>query len=171
MLILFTMIAGYFSIVEERAVNQVFKTLSRVGMAGAILQVKLSMKKSGMVSGTTAQHILAPAFYGLYLLLGFASFMWSSNYQYSMLQWFMTFESFVFVIIFMQVIAIYNYHFPEKEINMIRLFAWAIFPIMLTFVIGSWVEPDTFYRGMRGGEEMRLGGWIMNPNELGMLSV
>ena len=23
---------------------------------------------------------------------------------------------------------------------------------------------------MRGGEEKRLGGWIMNPNELGMLS-
>jgi O-antigen ligase len=82
----------------------------------------------------------------------------------------MTFESFVFVLLFMWNVAVYNRYFPQKRINFIKMMAWAVFPIMLTFVIGSFVEPDTFYRGMRGGEEQRLGGWIMNPNELGMLS-
>ncbi|MFK7757416.1 MAG: O-antigen ligase family protein, partial [Flavobacteriales bacterium] len=168
--ILFVMVAGYFSIVEERGVNQVFKTISRVGMAGAVLYILSILKRLGHVGALQFKHVLAPAFYVLYLILGFASFMWSSKWQYSALQWFMTAESFVFVLLFMKVVVIYNTHYPEKTINFIRVFAWAIFPIMLTFVIGSFAAEDTFYRGMRGGEEQRLGGWIMNPNELGMLA-
>lgn len=169
-IILFVMVAGYFSIVEERAVNQVFKTISRVGVAGMLILILNALKGHGLVRAFRYQNILAPAFYLLYLLLGFASFMWSTNYQYSALQWFMTAESFVFVLLFMRVVVVYNTHFPERSIDLIRVFAWALFPILLTFVIGSWIEPDTFYRGMRGGEEQRLGGWIMNPNELGMLA-
>jgi len=82
----------------------------------------------------------------------------------------MTFESFVFTYFFFRVVFIVNAHFKNKELNIIILFSWAIFPIMITFIIGSFSLPDVFYRGMRGGEELRLGGWIMNPNELGMLS-
>lgn len=169
-IILFIMIAGYFSIVEERSVNQVFKTISRVGMAGVVLLLLSTLKKQGHVLAISLENVLAPFFYLLYLFLGFASFLWSSNWQYSALQWFMTFESFVFVFLFMKVVMVYNIHYPDKEIGMVRMFAWAIFPIMLTFVIGAFADEDTFYRGMRGGEEKRLGGWIMNPNELGMLS-
>jgi O-antigen ligase len=33
-----------------------------------------------------------------------------------------------------------------------------------------WVSPDVFYRLTHGGEEARLGGYLMNPNELGMLA-
>jgi hypothetical protein len=33
-----------------------------------------------------------------------------------------------------------------------------------------WVDPDTFFRLTNGGEEARLGGVMMNPNELGMLA-
>ncbi len=169
-LILFVMIAGYFSIVEERAVNQVFKTFSRVGMVGALLYVTHKLKQYGLAFSMRVSHVAALAFYLMYLLLGFASFMWSSDWRYSALQWFMTTESLVFVWMFMRVVITYNNHFEDRNINFIKLFTWAIFPILLTFIIGSWVEPDTFYRGMRGGEEKRLGGWIMNPNELGMLA-
>lgn len=168
--ILFIMIAGYFSIVEERIVNQVFKTISRLGMAVMVIYLLNRLKHFGHVTNLRYDHILAPGFYVLYLLLGFASFMWSSDFKYSALQWFMTAESFVFVFVFLRVVMVYNLHYPHQHINMIRVFARAIFPIMLIFVIGSWVDEDTFYRGMRGGEEKRLGGWIMNPNELGMLA-
>lgn len=164
------MISGYFSIVEERGVNQVFKTISRNGMAIAMVYILSVLSKLGHVNALKFEHLLAPAFYVMYLLLGFVSFMWSSKWQYSALQWFMTAESFVFVFLFMKAVIIYNTHYPDKTINLIRVFAWANFPIMLTFVIGSLIDPDTFYRGMRGGEEQRLGGYIMNPNELGMLS-
>jgi exopolysaccharide production protein ExoQ len=169
-IILFVMIAGYFSVVEERSVNQFFKVTSRLGMAVAMLYVLYVLRKLGHVGALQFNHVLAPAFYVLYLILGFASLMWSSKWDYSALQWFMTAESFVFVLLFLKVVVIYNTHYPEKTINMIRVFAWAIFPIMLIFVIGSLTDEDTFYRGMRGGEEQRLGGYIMNPNELGMLA-
>jgi O-antigen ligase len=33
-----------------------------------------------------------------------------------------------------------------------------------------YINPDTFFRLTHGGEEARLGGYIMNPNELGMLA-
>ena len=168
--ILFVMIAGYFSIVEEQSVNKVFKTVSRVGMALTILYVLSVLKNLGHVSALQFKHALAPAFYVMYLVLGFASFMWSSKWQHSALQWFMTAESFIFAFLFMKTVIIYNIHYPERSINMIRVFSWAIFPIIATFVIGSLIDEETFYRGMRGGKEQRLGGYIMNPNELGMLS-
>lgn len=169
-LILLTMIAGYFSIAEEKIVNQVFKTISRVGMAGVIALIFMRLGNLGCNTTFSYRHLVAPLLYVLYLALGFASLLWSSDWTYSALQWFMNTESFVFVVLFMHVVAVYNRHFPDRTINLVKVFAWAIFPIMVTFVIGSFVEPDTFYRGMRGGEEQRLGGWIMNPNELGMLS-
>jgi len=169
-LILLVKIAGYFSIVEERSVNQVFKTISRIGMTMTISFVHFRLMRLGCIKNYVYDNLLAPVLYTGYLALGLASFAWSTDWQYSALQWLMTFESFVFVLLFYRVITLVNFHFPEYHIDLTKLFAWAIFPIMLVFIIGSFVEPDTFYRGMRGGEEQRLGGWIMNPNELGMLS-
>ncbi len=168
--ILLIKIAGYFSIVEERSVNQVFKTISRVGMTGLILIIRIRIRQLGCLSSFKYQRIVAPVLYCLYLLLGLASLSWSTDPAYSGLQWLMTFESFIFVIIFLQVVQMVNTNFPSCSINLVKIFNWAVFPIMIVFIIGSVIEPDTFYRGMRGGEEKRLGGWIMNPNELGMLS-
>ena len=99
-IILFVMIAGYFSVVEERSVNQFFKVTSRLGMAVAMLYVLYVLRKLGHVGALQFNHVLAPAFYVLYLILGFASLMWSSKWDYSALQWFMTAESFVFVLLF-----------------------------------------------------------------------
>jgi O-antigen ligase len=45
----------------------------------------------------------------------------------------------------------------------------AIFFTVIIFDIGMYVNPDSFYRLTHGGEEARLGGYIINPNELGML--
>lgn len=169
-LILLIMIFGYFSIAEEKIINQVFKTISRVGMLGVIALVFFRLGGLGCSISFSYRHLAAPFLYVLYLVLGFASLLWSSDWQYSALQWFMNTESFVFVVLFAHVVAVYNRHFPERAINLVKVFAWATFPIMITFIIGSFAEPETFYRGMRGGVEQRLGGLIMNPNELGMLS-
>lgn len=168
--ILLIKIGGYFSIVEERGVNQVFKTISRVGMTGVIVLIELLLRRFGCLKLHRHSNLLSPILYSLYLLLGFISFTWSTNWGYSALQWLMTFESFVFTYFFFRVTYMINAHFEHKKLDIISLFAWAIFPIMIVFIIGSFTAPDVFYRGMRGGEEMRLGGWIMNPNELGMLS-
>jgi len=93
-LILLIKIAGYFSIVEDRGINQIFKTISRIGMTLSILFVNIRLISMGCLNAYKYEHQLAPFFYGLYLLLGLASFMWSTDPKYSVLQWLMTFESF-----------------------------------------------------------------------------
>jgi hypothetical protein len=169
-LILMIKVGGYFSIVEERSVNQVFKTISRMGMTGSVILILRYLRQQACLVKFRYDHILAPVLYLLYLLLGFASFAWSTDPGYSALQWSMTFESLVFTFLFYKVLMTMRTHFPDHPIDLVSLFAWAFFPIILIFIAGSFIEPDTFYRGMRGGEEKRLGGWIMNPNELGMLA-
>jgi O-antigen ligase len=52
-----------------------------------------------------------------------------------------------------------------------RILARSILLVSLAFIIGMFVNPDLFFRGTHGGEVQRLGGFIINPNELGMLSV
>ncbi|MEO1438658.1 MAG: O-antigen ligase family protein, partial [Bacteroidota bacterium] len=51
------------------------------------------------------------------------------------------------------------------------LFASANCIIGIVFIIGVFVDPGNFYRGTHGGTVHRLGGFIINPNELGMLAV
>ncbi|NQX96786.1 MAG: O-antigen ligase family protein [Flavobacteriales bacterium] len=169
-LILCVKIAGYFCIVEDRTINQVYKTISRIGMTGLIIVLQFRLIQLGCQSFFKYENVLAPVFYLIYLLLAIASFMWSTDVSYSILQWLMTFESLVFVFVFMRVISMVNTYFPKHKIDLIKIFTLAVFPIMVIFIAGSFIEPDLFYRGMRGGEEQRLGGYYMNPNELGMLS-
>tara|TARA_B100000809_G_scaffold185304_1_gene183381 strand:- start:1279 stop:2574 length:1296 start_codon:yes stop_codon:yes gene_type:complete len=169
-LVLCIKIAGYFCIVEDRTINQVFKIIARIGMTGLIIIIQFRLIRLGSLPLFKYENVLAPVFYLIYLLIGMASFAWSTDVPYSILQWLMTFESLVFVFVFMRVISLINAYFPEQTINLIQIFTVSIFPIMVIFIAGSFIEPDLFYRGMRGGEEQRLGGYYMNPNELGMLS-
>ena len=53
---------------------------------------------------------------------------------------------------------------------MYNLVGNSTFVLILIFIIGMWVNPDVFFRLTHGGEEARLGGYMMNPNELGMLA-
>lgn len=168
--ILFIKIAGYFSITDVKIITQIFKVISRVGMTMLVFLILQQLKNYGCVNILRLKNTFNLLLYIGYLLLGFASFTWSTDPMYSALQWFMTFESFVFVYLFYIVVYTINIFYPHKKINLVNLFVKAIFPIIVIFIIGSFVLPDFFYREMRGGEETRLGGWIMNPNELGMLA-
>tara|TARA_B110000259_G_scaffold69707_1_gene82065 strand:+ start:3702 stop:4997 length:1296 start_codon:yes stop_codon:yes gene_type:complete len=170
LVILCIKIVGYFSIVEDRTINKIFKIISRVGMTGMIIALQFCLIRLGCQPLFKYENVLATVLYFIYLLIAVASFTWSTDAAYSMLQWVMTFESLVFVFVFMRVISVINAYFPEYKIDLIKTFALSIFPIMIIFIAGSFIEPDLFYRGMRGGEEQRLGGYYMNPNELGMLS-
>ncbi|MFT7543604.1 MAG: exopolysaccharide production protein ExoQ [Gammaproteobacteria bacterium] len=163
-------IAGYFCVVEDRTINQIFKIIARVGMTGLIIVAQFRLIRLGCQPLFKYENVLAPVFYLIYLFIAIASFSWSTDPGYSILQWLMTFESLVFVFVFMRVISMVNIYFPEQTIDLIKTFTLAVFPIMVIFIVGSFIDPDFFYRGMRGGEEQRLGGYYMNPNELGMLS-
>jgi exopolysaccharide production protein ExoQ len=169
-LILFIKIAGYFSITDIKIITQIFKVISRIGMTLAVASILMNLRRMGCVNALKIKNSMSILLYILYLGLGFASFTWSTDPKYSALQWFMTFESFVFVYLFYKVIYTINQFFPERQINLVKTFTKATFPILIVFILGSFILPDFFYREMRGGEEIRLGGWIMNPNELGMLA-
>ena len=108
--------------------------------------------------------------YCSYLLLGLISLFWSSIPFYSMLQWAMVFEALVFSWFYYHLVMYYN-AISGNHARFALLFGRAVMWICLGFMIGLLIDPDLFYRQTHGGEVSRLGGYIINPNELGMLSV
>jgi O-antigen ligase len=107
--------------------------------------------------------------YGAYLLLGLASLLWSGNPGYSLLQLLMVVETLVFAYFYAQCFVLLDTFYPGSNIHFARVVGNACFWLVLGFLAGAVVAPDTFYRLTSGGEEARLGGFMMNPNELGML--
>lgn len=126
--------------------------------------------KYGAADTLKGNNILAITFYGIYLFLGLASLMWSTNIGYSALQWFMTSQTLVFCYFFIKSLYLLDEYFPDHKIRLYNLLGNSTFILISIFVIGMWVNPDVFYRLTHGGEEARLGGYMMNPNELGMLA-
>ena len=176
-ILLFMMIASYFSISESAAITQVFKMSFRfIALIWCFLTYQFNLKK-GMVASYLYKARLALWLYLAYLVLSFASFMWitegperSAKVSYSILQWNMTVQSLIFVYYYYKLILQHNYFYREFNINISILSAQVMGIICLIFLMGSFIEPDVFYRSMRGGSETRLGGYLMNPNELGMLA-
>ncbi|MGB0522995.1 MAG: O-antigen ligase family protein [Flammeovirgaceae bacterium] len=170
-IILCLKIWGYFTLSENILITRALKILIRLSMTIATLWVYQQLKNKRCVPSFQYQHTLAPLLYGGYLFLGLCSLLWSTNPGYSLLQLTMNTESFLFVLIYMRTFILLRKFYPESQARLSRLFAPAIFNINLIFIIGMFIFPDQFYRLTHGGEEARLGGYFMNPNELGMLAV
>ncbi|MBL4561482.1 MAG: O-antigen ligase family protein [Labilibaculum sp.] len=176
-ILLFIMIASYFSPSESASFTQLFKIGSRlIALVWCFLLYHSNCRK-GMIASFVYKNNMALWLYIAYLLLAFASFLWitegperSAKVAYSVLQWNMTLQSFLFVYFFAKLYLQHNYFFSDYPVNLIRLLAEVITLIALILLIGSLIAPDIFYRSMRGGSEIRLGGYLMNPNELGMLN-
>ena len=109
--------------------------------------------------------------YCSYLFLGLLSIMWSTNPSFSMLQLSMTFETFVFSLIFYRVVLYYDGAFDRKVPIIVSLLSRAVFIHSVWFILGSQLDPDFYYRTTHGGTVARLGGLIINPNELGLLAL
>ncbi|SFC67070.1 O-antigen ligase [Flexibacter flexilis DSM 6793] len=169
-LILLLMVACFFTWSENVVITRGIKVVGRLGMLYASYYVYKSIINYGAVDSLKVHNPLSSAFYGIYLLIGFASFMWSTNVGYSSLQWFMTSQTLVFCYYFVKSLYLLDHFFPEHPIRMFNLVGNTSFLLILVFVVGMWVNPDAFYRLTHGGEEARLGGYMMNPNELGMLA-
>lgn len=163
------MIGGYFSISESRAITQIYKVITRMGCTGYVWMMYRNLPRRGIRQSMEIIESPILILYLVYLGLGLASFLWTSDIGVSLLQWFMTAESMVFSWLWVAVFLAVGRDRKGVPTDPTEYFAYAITPIALIFYIGSFADPDTFYRGMRGGEELRLGGWLMNPNELGML--
>ena len=110
-------------------------------------------------------------FYVAYLFWGILSILWTTNLSFTVLQLSMTIETFVFSFFFYKIIRLYDRAYQRKLTSFIFVVNRSIFLMAIIFLIGSQVNPDFFYRTTHGGNVFRLGGLIINPNELGLLSI
>jgi hypothetical protein len=170
LLILFMMIAAFFTWSENIIITRIIKVIGRMGMLGASWLVYKMILQHGAVDALKGDNLLAIGFYLLYLGLGFASFVWTSDIGVSALQWFMTSQTLIFCYYFIKSLYTLDAFFPGHTIRLYNLLGNSIFAIIMIFVVGMYIDPDTFFRLTHGGTEARLGGFIMNPNELGMLA-
>ena len=76
----------------------------------------------------------------------------------------------IFSYFFIKSLILLDAYFQGHSIRLFHLLGNAVFVLICVFIIGMYADPDTFFRLTHGGEEARLGGYIMNPNELGMLA-
>lgn len=168
--VLLLMIACFFTWSENVLITRGIKVVGRMGVMTAAIIIYFKIVRYGAVNNLSYKNIFSPLLYLGYMGLGFLSFMWSTNPGFSALQWFMTFQSFVFSYFFIKSFKILDYFFEGHRIRLYHVLGNSVFVLQLVFVIGMWVDPDTFFRLTNGGEEARLGGVMMNPNELGMLA-
>lgn len=169
LIILFIKIGGFFTWSENINITRVIKIISRLSMTMLVIWVRNRIVAHGASGAISWKFGLSPLLYVAYLALGLVSFWWSTNVGYSSLQWFMDFESLVFAFFFIQCFILLDGYFPDSGIKLYHVTGNAVFLMILVFLVGMYINPDDFYRLTHGGEEARLGGFFMNPNELGML--
>jgi len=169
-LLIFLMVSAYFTWSENVAITRLIKVVGRMGVMTASIWLYYRILARGAVDNFRWQEKGPLLLYGAYLLLGFASLMWSTDVGYSALQWFMTTQTMVFCYFFIKSFYLLDLYFPGHSIRFFNLLGNSAFWLILIFVVGMWISPDVFYRMTHGGEEARLGGYLMNPNELGMLA-
>jgi hypothetical protein len=169
-IILFLMVACFFTWSENVNITRGIKIVGRMGVMISSILIYKKIIKHGAVNTLGYKNTFSPLFYIFYLFLGLMSFMWSTDPGFSALQWFMTFQSFVFAYFFIKSLKILDTFYPGHTIRLYHLLGNTVFILQLIFAVGLWVNPDVFFRMTNGGEEARLGGTIMNPNELGMLA-
>lgn len=167
---LLLMVACFFTWSENVAITRAIKVVGRMGVMLSSILIYRRIVRYGAVNSISYTNILSPLLYIAYLLLGLISFAWSTNPGFSALQWFMTFQSLVFACFFIKSLILLDIYFPGHDIRLYHMLGNTVFVLITIFVIGMFADPDTFFRLTNGGEEARLGGYIMNPNELGMLS-
>lgn len=169
LVVLLCMVAAFFTWSENVAITRAIKVVGRLGVLLASYKIYKDILHHGAVDllGWNNKGVLGG--YMMYLLLGFASFMWSTDPGFSALQWFMTFQSFLFCYFFIKSLLLLDVWFPNHPIKFYNLLGNVVVVLISVFVLGMYINPDVFFRMTHGGEEARLGGYLMNPNELGML--
>ncbi len=169
-IILLLMVACFFTWSENVNITRGIKIVGRMGVLIASIVMYKKIINHGAANTLGYKNNFAPLFYIGYLFLGLMSFMWSTDPGFSALQWFMTFQSFVFAYFFIKSLKILDVYYYGHQIRLYHLLGNTVFVLQLIFAVGLWINPDVFFRLTNGGEEARLGGTIMNPNELGMLA-
>ncbi len=164
-------ISSYFTLFPNSiGVTRVVKVALRFLLTGFSLVMLMSMRKNLKDFSFFYENHLSGMFYLAYALLGIASIIWSTDVMFTVLQLMMLLESMAFVYTFYHLMIV-GEHLTEGRAAFAKILAVSIAIISVCFLIGLYFDPSTFYRDTHGGAVSRLGGFIINPNELGMLSV
>lgn len=168
-IIFFFKLSGFFTWSENVGITRVVKVLTRISMTIFIYLLYKKIVAKGSVASFKWSNPLSILLYCAYLLLGMVSFLWSTDMGYSALQWIMDFESLVFAYYYIACFVLLDKYFPQSNIRLSNVLGNVIVMMLTIFIVGMFAAPDQFYRLTHGGEEQRLGGYFMNPNELGMI--
>ena len=130
------MVAGFFTWSENIIITRGLKVVGRIGVTIYIWYIYRSIVNFGAITSFNWRNLLSPLLYMIYLLLGFASIMWSTNPGYSTLQWLMDVECLVFSYFFMRCISLIEIYFPESDIRFYNIMGNVTFILILIFIIG-----------------------------------
>ncbi len=164
-------INSYFTIFPSSVgLTRVLKVGMRFLLTGMCLVLLFYLKNTVKEFVFRYENQLSGLFYLSYALLGVASIWWSSDVGFTVLQLLMLFESICFAVLFYHLLVL-GYFLTQGKASFHRILGTSVAIIGLGFLLGLYLDPDTFFRDTHGGAVSRLGGYIMNPNELGMLAV
>jgi len=172
-LILFFKVLGYFTLSENITITRVVKIVLRFSMTGFTWLIYVQLQNRGHIASFLYRNTQSLYLYLSYLMLGLISLFWSTNPGYSALQLSMNAESLFFTWLYLKTFILFRHHYQSilPAIRLSYVFNYGVLGIVLIFIIGFFYNPDDFIRLTHGGAEKRLGGYLMNPNELGMLAV
>jgi exopolysaccharide production protein ExoQ len=167
--ILFHIVSFFTLFTKSVGLTQMFKIGIRMTLLAIVIWKFLMLKNRFEKYKFETNNVFPLGFYAMYLLLGFFSIAWSHNFNYSATQWMMTTESLLFTWFYWHIYLYYEAAFPEGA-KFVAIFCRAITVVLIWMLVGAWLDPDTYFRTTHGGTVARIGGLMMNPNELGMLA-
>ncbi len=163
--------ASYFMLSDSPELVQALKAGLRLGLTLLLLVMALIRLRNSHSPFLQFSAPAAPLAYVLYLVFGIASLLWSSSVASSLLHLLMDIEGFAFAFLYMHLLYSLRRQYPHTDFSLQRVIAPAVLITGLGFIAGLLLDPGQFYRLTHGGNVSRLGGYIINPNELGMLFV
>jgi exopolysaccharide production protein ExoQ len=167
-LLLTSRIVGYFTVTANIGAAQQFKIAVRVATLGACVAV-VAWHHLGTRyprSRITLRNGVLLVGYALFLFLAAFSLIYSSSPAFSALQLLMYLESVCFAGVLYAAVLV-----TRREADLPAALFWAVSALTAVFLVGAYLSPELFFRMTHGGAVSRLGGLIINPNELGLLIV
>jgi O-antigen ligase len=164
-------IISYYMLGDSVVFVQAFKSILRISLTVTLALAIFVESKPGHRFTGQIKHPLPIWLYGVYLGLGAASLLWTTGFTSSLQQWLMDAEGFVFAALYTGLLGMYHQRDPGGYFALHKIIAPAVLLNGIGFFAGLYLDPDQFYRLTHGGAVSRLGGFIINPNELGMLLV
>lgn len=164
-------VLGFAAFSEVPAIAQTIKVGLGLFSTYLIVRIHLNLTRKGVPMRFKLNNMWGALLYAAFLLMGFVSLLWSSDIVFSIIQLLRYFDFFVFSIVFMRCVFALEMLDTGRNFRLSFFVSRASFLNVSVFIVGYFVDPDTFMRDTHGGDVSRLGGLIMNPNEVGMLCV